>query len=96
MTDAKDNLGAAITLAGALRRPLLVDIRVSEMLDPEARHYYGKSPLAESFTAFALVLNANPLGQMMGNIYLKIARHAVPTQLFIDEPKAILWLTKYR
>lgn len=95
LEDAKENLAAAMLAAGSQRRPFLVDIRQAEMLEPEARHFYGSAKLNDAFTAFALLLHASPLGRMMGNVYMKIARHDVPTKLFTEEVKAIEWLSTY-
>lgn len=92
VADAKENLQAASALAGLVRRPLLVDIQQSEALDPQARHYYATSPLHGNFTRFALLINASPLGRMMGNVYLKMSKHRVPTRLFASEDEAIGWL----
>ena len=33
---------------------------------------------------------------MMGNVYLRIARPGIPTQLFTDEQRAVEWLIKHR
>ena len=32
---------------------------------------------------------------MMGNVYLRIARPGIPTQLFAEEAQARKWLTDY-
>ena len=32
----------------------------------------------------------------MGNVYLRIARPGIPTQLFTDERRALEWLIKQR
>ena len=39
--------------------------------------------------SLALLIDASPLGRMMGNVYLRIARPGVPTQLFADEAQAV-------
>jgi hypothetical protein len=40
----------------------------------------------------AMLVRASPLGRTMGNVYLKIARPAIPTKLFTQESKALAWL----
>lgn len=92
LADAKANLGACIGAGGAVKRPLLIDIRNARMLDPEARHYYAGKALEEHFTKLGILLQASPLGVMMGNIYSRIARHKVPMKLFQDEAQAKAWL----
>lgn len=92
LAEAVENLEAAMRAANGVRRPLLVDIRVAKMLQPEAREYYGKKGLDGEFTALALLIQSSVLGTIMGNIYMRVARHAVPVRLFMSEPKAMSWL----
>ena len=40
--------------------------------------------------------DATIFGRMRGNIYLRIARPGIPTQLFMDETRAVEWLKKHR
>ena len=75
--------------------PLLVDIRESPPLSPEVRHYYCSLPL-DSFSALGVIFSTSPLGLMMGRIYLALARHSIPTQIFRQETEAVEWLSKYR
>ena len=74
------------------KKPLLVDIRVARPLAPEVRHYYTGEQLDSSFAAFGLLVRGSPVGQMMGNFYLKVARPNIPARIFSDEPKALTWL----
>jgi hypothetical protein len=94
--DARDNLDAAIAVAGGRRRPLLVDISRCEPLAPEVRHFYSGQRLVDAFSALALLIEASPFGRMMGNIYLRVARLGVPTRLFTDEDAAFEWLRGFR
>ena len=89
--DARANLEACAQLATPDRKPLLSDIRQAKPLMPEVRRVYMGASL-ESFAAMALLVRATPLGRTMGNIYLKIARPAIPTKLFAQESKALGWL----
>jgi hypothetical protein len=94
LDDARSNLAAAIAQAGGTRRPILIDIQRATPLDAEVRRYYSGTVLVDSFTALALLVNANPLGRMIGNIYLRVANTVIPTRLFTDESSARRWLTK--
>ena len=94
--DARANLEAAQAETAGRRRPLLVDIRTAQPLDAEARHIFTGPTLAESFTALALLVEISPLDRMMGNIYVRVARPPLPTQLFTDEPRALEWLNNHR
>ena len=59
------------------------------------RHYYSGRLLVESFSALGLVIESSPFGRMMGNVYLRVARPGIPTQLFTDEPSALAWLARH-
>jgi hypothetical protein len=96
LTDAQQNLGASVTAAAGVRRPLLVDITGATPLSPEVRHYYTGERLVGAFTALALVVEASPLGRTMGNIYLRIASPGIPTRLFTIESAALEWLAGHR
>ena len=92
LEDAKVNMAGAIQTGAGRKRPLLTDIRLCQPLTPDARRYYSGKALVDSFTALALVVDHSLFGQMMGNIYLKIARPGIPTQLFHGVPEATEWL----
>jgi len=96
LDDAKTNLATALAATASRRRPLLVDIRTAQPLDAEARHHYSGQTLVDGFTALALLVDSSPFGRMMGNVYLRIARPGIPTQLFTDERRALEWLIKHR
>jgi len=96
LTDAKENLAAAVSETGGQRRPLLIDIRAARPLDADARHHYSGQTLVERFSALALLIDATPFGRMMGNVYLRIARPGIPTQLFAGEADAVSWLHGHR
>ncbi len=96
LDDARDNLAMAVSETRGQRRPLLIDIRTSKPLDADARHHYSGQTLADSFSALALLVEASPFGRMMGNVYLRIARPGIPTQLFAEEAPALKWLNDYR
>ncbi|HVZ24074.1 MAG TPA: hypothetical protein VG871_23540 [Vicinamibacterales bacterium] len=93
--DAKENLATAVSETAGARRPLLIDIREAQPLDADARHHYSGQTLVDCFSALALLVEASPFGRMMGNVYLRVARPGIPTQLFADETKALKWLREY-
>jgi hypothetical protein len=96
LADAKENLAVAVAETQGRRRPLLIDIRGARGLEPEARHHYSGQTLVDAFLVMALLVEANPFGRMMGNVYLRIARPGIPTQLFADEVRAMEWLKEHR
>jgi len=93
LADAKENLAAAVAETRGRRRPLLIDIRAALPLDADARHHYSGQTLVERFSALALLIDGSPFGRMMGNVYLRIAKPGIPTQLFSEEGAALRWLT---
>ena len=96
LDDARENLAAAVSETGGKRRPLLLDIRTAKPLDADARHHYSGQTLVDRFSALALLVEASPFGRMMGNVYLRVARPGIPTQLFSDEARALEWLGDHR
>ena len=95
-SDARENLSVALRETQGVRRPMLVDITRCKPLDADTRHVYSEQPLVDGFTALALLTEASPLGRMMGNVYLRVARPGIPTQLFTGEASAIEWLRAHQ
>ena len=93
--DAKENLAAALATRDGRRRPLLIDIRGGQPLEAEVRHYYSGQALIDGFTALGLLVDASPLGRMMGNVYFRVARPGIPTRLFTDADEAAHWLREH-
>lgn len=91
LADAQANV-ATIRRLAATRAPLLIDMSGAQPLDPQVRHFYSETQLGDAFTAMALVVAASPLGRMMGNVYMRVARTGIPIRLFPDEPSAVAWL----
>lgn len=92
LQDARQNIEASVDLARNKKTALMVDIRFCQPLEAEVRHFYSGADLFQSFTAFGLLVDASPLGIMMGNIYFKVARLSVPSKLFTDETDCVNWL----
>jgi hypothetical protein len=96
LADAEENLATAVAETRGRRRPILIDIRKSRPLDAAARHHYSGQILVDRFSALALLVEGSAFGRMMGNIYLRVARPGIPTQLFADEAEALDWLSAHR
>src|SRR5262245_11569282 len=96
IAEAKENLAVAVAETLGRRRPLLIDIRGAQPLDADARHHYSGQTLIDCFSALALLIEGSPFGRMMGNVYLRVARPGIPTQLFLDESEAVEWLQGHR
>src|SRR5258706_14564273 len=52
-------------------------------------------PVADAFVALALLVEATAMGRLMGNVYLSVARLAIPMRLFDDEAQALAWLDRH-
>jgi hypothetical protein len=92
LDDARANIAACADLSGQSRPGLLLDIRQAVPLEPPVRHFYTGAVVVDVCSALALLVETNPLGRMMGNVYLRVANLGVPTQVFDREPKALAWL----
>ena len=77
-SDARENLTVALSQTDGTRRPILVDITKCPPLEAETRHVYSGQLLVDGFTALALLIEASPLGRMMGNMYLRVAASRHP------------------
>ena len=95
LDDARANLATAVSESAGRRRALLIDMRGAQPLDAHVRHHYSGRAVSDSFSAMALLIEGSPFGQMMGNLYLRVARLDMPTQLFTDESRAVEWLKRY-
>jgi len=95
LDNAKENLATALATRDGRRRPLLIDIRGGQPLDADVRHYYSGQVLVDGFTALGLLVDASPLGRMMGNVYFRVARPGIPTRLFTDADDATRWLKEH-
>ena len=95
LDNARENLAAALATLDGQRRPLLIDVRGGQPLDAEVRHYYSGQVLVDGFTALGLLVDASPLGLMMGNVYFRVARPGIPTRLFTSADEANRWLREH-
>ena len=95
LDNARENLAAALATRDGQRRPLLIDVRGGQPLDAEVRHYYSGQVLVDGFTALGLLVDASPLGLMMGNVYFRVARPGIPTRLFTSADEANRWLREH-
>ncbi len=93
--DAKENIETAVQIALPRKLPLLVDIRGAKTLEAPVRHYYSGQILIDSFRALCMLLDISPLGRMMGNLYMRVAKPGIPTHLSLQESEAIEWLRQY-
>ena len=89
---ARSNTAHVIALTSGKRAVLLADIRQMKSISREARVYFGNS--SGSFAAIAL-LAGSPRTQVIANFFIGLSRPKVPTQMFTDEEKALVWLRRH-
>jgi hypothetical protein len=92
---ARENLRACRELAHDKRRPLLVNLRGAMVLTPETRLVYSDSAIADSFCALAMIIDKEPISRMMINLYLQVAKMAMPMRVFSEVDPAARWLSRY-
>lgn len=93
LDDARANLAACAAEAGR-RCGVMLNISRAVPLDPAVRRFYSGPAISDVCSALALVVEVSPLGRMMGNVYLRVARLDLPTRVFHDEAQALVWLRR--
>ena len=93
--DAKENVAVTARLAGASKRPMLVDLRQAKSMSREVRQYYAGAETQRVLVATALLIGS-PLSRAIGNFFMGLNKPIVPTRLFNDEAAAIAWLSTFR
>jgi hypothetical protein len=92
LDDARANIDACAQESGGARPGLLLDLTQAEPLEPTVRHFYTGAVVHDVCSALALVVEASPVGRIMGNIYLRVFNPRMPTKMFMTEAKALAWL----
>jgi len=75
--------------------PIFIDLRNVHYTDTKARKYLATKEAVECITAGAMLLD-NEIMKLAGNIFIKIDQPLIPTKLFTDTDKALLWLQSYK
>lgn len=90
--DARVNV-EAISRLDTGRKLLLVDMRLMRSQTRETREYLT-GPDAERAARAVALLVGSPVSRVLGNFFLRLGAHRVPTSLFTNEDEAIAWLLK--
>ncbi|MGP8217413.1 MAG: STAS/SEC14 domain-containing protein [Bacteroidia bacterium] len=75
--------------------PIFIDLRNIFYTDTKARKYLATQEAVNYITAGAMLLD-NEIMKLAGNIFIKIDKPLIPTKLFTDRDKALLWLQSYK
>jgi hypothetical protein len=91
--DARENYLACKTLSTGKKMAILIDSRVRTTATKEARSLSSGAEVSEFVLARAILTDSVSV-KLLGNFYIKFHKPLSPTQLFLDEKKAIQWLEK--
>jgi hypothetical protein len=92
---AIENTKINAELAGAVRRPFLIDMNKVKTMSREAREYYAGPEPRKSITAVGIVTNSS-VGKAVANFFLLLTKPSVPTRMFTDVKEAKEWLLQYK
>lgn len=91
LREAQEDLEAVIRLSPDVRRPLLADERDLRAADQEVRNFWSGKEMLKYIKSVAVITGNSAITNMIGNFVITIARTAVPTRLFANEPDAVRW-----
>lgn len=91
LSNAVENIRTIIDVSEGKLYPLLANLPNS-YISHEARDYYRNHKPATK--AVAMIVK-NFVQQMLGNLFTRIYKLPVPTKLFTDQEKAVLWLHEF-
>ena len=94
LPDARDAVAATWQIAGERRLPVLVDMRGVRSQSREARDFFVSDEAATKLRAVALVASS-PVAKVVGNFFLRLGDHKIPTQIFTDQEAARAWLGEH-
>lgn len=92
--DAHQNLDALRQLTKGKRAPLLLDIRDTGTLSPEARQLFAGEQGASAITMLAMVGNS-AFTRVVGNLFIRFAKPNYPVRLFGSDEEASSWLREF-
>lgn len=92
---AKDIVSNRIKFSGGNRIALFFDIRGLASIDTASRKYFASPEAVDNVSAGAFWVESQ-FSKLAGNIFIKIDKPLVPTKLFTDNVKALLWLGRYK
>lgn len=89
--DAREALEATWKVAGEQRTRVLVDMRLVRSETREAQQEFVSDYSATVCSAVAILIGS-PVSRVIGNFFLRLNKHQVPTKLFNDADAAVAWL----
>ena len=92
--DVENSMSHVARLSKGTPCPLLMDIRESNGIDREGRHYSASDGVGRHITGMAILIKSS-FSRVMGNFWLRTTNPLFPTQLFTSEQKAVDWLKQH-
>lgn len=91
----QENIEVLRQLHGLKASPLLLDIRLVQMLPhQEARTLFRNPDVVSMLSAVAFWTDSN-IGIMMVNFFIRVSRPPFPVRAFQKEEKALAWLEQF-
>lgn len=92
---AKELVAHRLEVTAGVTRPVFVDICNLISIDGDARKYLAGPEAIKHVSAGAIYLNSY-LQFLAGTVYLKVDEPLVPSRLFTEKYKALLWLEQFK
>jgi|SRR6185436_11902967 len=97
LEDAQVNAAALTRVGLGEPRPWLIDIRLGQGVDRQARVYYSSEAVVRFTRAMAVaLLIGSPVSRVVANFFIGLNKMLVPTRLFTSEDEAVVWLKTFR
>jgi hypothetical protein len=92
---AKQIVMDRLKVSDGISRPMFLDARNFVYMDRATMKYYKTKEVVE-YVNSAAFLTGSALSSLAGSIFLALEKPLIPTKLFRDEKKALIWLKKYK
>lgn len=86
--DAESAMRRVNELCGDTRRPMLVDMAMTEKVSPGARAVFGRPCQANRIA----LLGSSPVDKVVANFVLGFSKRPCPTRFFTSREEAMAWL----
>lgn len=92
---AQENTEAVNALTSLESFPLIVDTTQIGTISKEARKHFSMNNRTTRVNALALLIDSRT-SMVIGNFFIEFNKPKVPTKLFVNEEKALKWISKYK
>jgi len=95
ITIAKKLVSDRLKLSNGITRPVLVDTSNAKTINKEAEEYMATGDAMKYLSAAAILVHSR-VAKVMASIYISLSRPKIPTKVFIDKAKALVWLEQFK